>query len=474
MEYTSFDSMCENIFSAQNFFSVPAQQEQIEKQNSATANCSLLDLDILRFEVGGGDAFCSGFNDDADLSSSRADDNIMAAAAANVGGVGAVGATGEFEIAPAVSASVSSVSPASSAAQAAEPATAASAYLRLGTDDMENLALAKNYSNCNGNVSGNGNGNNNNGNNCNGNNNGNNNGNIGGNNNGNIINNNNNNKNNNGNGNGNGNGNVNCNGNGINWAWSGNNLIDNRSSPFSGCLWPPLTRQSLPVPSIQIGEEKFTLCRDTTFVLGMRLNVTKNDIITFFGKIGHIKVDERTLKPKIYVYKNKLTGRSRGKATITYTSAYSAQAAIHFLDGSKFLGQTLSVLPAYRSIRPGHGVCYGYAQDPAIQQPRQQKKWKPAIDNWVCQLCQNSNFVWRLNCNRCRVSKSEAIVPSTDNLASSWRSYKYDWTCGHCFNINFWYREECNRCHAVKVEPKCSSDSDKDKWELVISEASIK
>lgn len=434
MEYTSFDSMCENIFSAQNFFSVPAQQEQIEKQNSATANCSLLDLDILRFEVGGGDAFCSGFNDDADLSSSRADDNIMAAAAANVGGVGAVGATGEFEIAPAVSASVSSVSPASSAAQAAESATAASAFLRLATDNMENMALTNGSVNGNSNTNGSGNGN----------------------------------ANNNGNNNGNGSGS------GINWAWSGNNLIDNRSSPFSGCLWPPFTRQSLPVPSIQIGEEKFTLCRDTTFVLGMRLNVTKNDIITFFGKIGHIKVDERTLKPKIYVYKNKLTGRSRGKATITYTSAYSAQAAIHFLDGSKFLGQTLSVLPAYRSIRPGHGVCYGYAQDPAIQQPRQQKKWKPAIDNWVCQLCQNSNFVWRLNCNRCRVSKSEAIVPSTDNLASSWRSYKYDWTCGHCFNVNFWYREECNRCHAVKVEPKCSSDSDKDKWELVISEASIK
>lgn len=457
MEYTSFDSMCENIFSAQNFFSVPAQQEQIDKQNSATANCSLLDLDILRFEVGGGDAFCSGFNDDADLSSSRADDNIMAAAAANVGGVGAVGATGEFEIAPAVSASVSSVSPASSAAQAAESATAASAFLRLGTDDMENLGLTKNYSNCNGNVSGNagnGTGNGHNNNNGSGNTNGN----------ANNIN----------NVNGNGHGSVNGNGSGINWAWSGNNLIENRPSPFGGCLWPPLTRQALPVPSIQIGEEKFTLCRDTTFVLGMRLNVTKNDIITFFGKIGHIKVDERTLKPKIYVYKNKLTGRSRGKATITYTSAYSAQAAIHFLDGSKFLGQTLSVLPAYRSIRPGHGVCYGYAQDPAIQQPRQQKKWKPAIDNWVCQLCQNSNFVWRLNCNRCRVSKSEAIIPSTDNLASSWRSYKYDWTCGHCFNINFWYREECNRCHAVKVEPKCSSDSDKDKWELVISEASIK
>ncbi|KAM8703731.1 hypothetical protein ACLKA7_008373 [Drosophila subpalustris] len=275
-------------------------------------------------------------------------------------------------------------------------------------------------------------------------------------------------------------------------------MTDNRGAPHD-CLWSTQFRQLRPTPTIQIGEEKFVLRSDTIFVLGMRLNVTKNDIIVFFGKMGHIKMDELTLKPKIFVYKNKLTGRSKGEATITYTSPYAAQTAIYYLDGAKFLGQVLSVVPAYLSTRPGKSVRFSYAQDPVIDQQRRQrqKKWKPAIDNWVCELCRNSNFVWRLSCNRCRVSKSEAITLNNNNninnnnAASSavatssstvsataggqnnWRPRKHDWTCGYCFNVNFWYRQKCNRCRAPKAELQASSESDRDKWELVVSQTSV-
>ncbi|KAH8307635.1 hypothetical protein KR044_006411 [Drosophila immigrans] len=248
----------------------------------------------------------------------------------------------------------------------------------------------------------------------------------------------------------------------------------NRGAPL-GCLWSSQFRLPRPAPTIQIGEEKFVLRTDTIFVLGMRLNVTKNDIIVFFGKMGHIKMDELTLKPKIFVYKNKLTGRSKGEATITYTSPYATQAAIHYLDGAKFLGQVLSVVPAYLSTRPGKSVRFSYAQDPIIDQQRRQrqKKWKPAIDNWVCELCRNSNFVWRLSCNRCQVSKSEAVTNSVVGGQGTWRLRKRDWTCGFCFNVNFWYRKKCNRCRAPKAELQSSSESDRDKWELVVSQTSV-
>jgi len=269
-------------------------------------------------------------------------------------------------------------------------------------------------------------------------------------------------------------------------------MTDNRGAPHD-CLWSSQFRQLRPPPTIQIGEEKFVLRTDTIFVLGMRLNVTKNDIIVYFGKMGHIKMDDLTLKPKIFVYKNKLTGRSKGEATITYTSPYAAQTAIYYLDGAKFLGQVLSVVPAYLSTRPGKSVRFSYAQDPVIDQQRRQrqKKWKPAIDNWVCELCRNSNFVWRLSCNRCRVSKSEAITINNASASVSgsssgsgsasanggqqnnWRPRKHDWTCGYCFNVNFWYRQKCNRCRAPKAELQASSESDRDKWELVVSQTSV-
>ncbi|EDV93446.1 GH19314 [Drosophila grimshawi] len=227
-------------------------------------------------------------------------------------------------------------------------------------------------------------------------------------------------------------------------------------------------------PTIQIADEIYALRLDTIFVLGMRQNLTKNDIVVFFGKIGRIKMDELTMKPKIFVYKNKLTGRSKGQATITYTNAYAAQAAIQYLNGSKFLGHVLSVVPAYLSTRPGKSVRFCYAQETGIEQQRRQrqKKWKPAYDNWVCELCRNSNFVWRMTCNRCRVSKSDAGAMSTVGQ-TLWRPRKHDWNCCYCFNDNFWYRQKCNRCNAPKTDLHSISETDRVTWELAIRQTSV-
>ncbi|KAH8294593.1 hypothetical protein KR018_000012 [Drosophila ironensis] len=252
-----------------------------------------------------------------------------------------------------------------------------------------------------------------------------------------------------------------------------------------------LSRLPRPCAFMNVGQEQYLIQPDTVFVLGMRLNVTKNDIILYFGKLGLIKMNETTNKPKIFVYKNKLTGRSKGEATITYVSPYSAQAAIACLNGTRFLGQQLTVLPAYLSTRKG-SVRFSYPRETNVvdQQRRQrQQRWKPASDNWVCLVCRNSNFVWRSSCNRCQTSKRSAVAPSadvtepeansrpatqaesTENGARRWRPHKSDWPCGFCFNMNFWYRIKCNRCRAPRTEAFSRSDSEKDRWELVGSQA---
>ncbi|KAH8318924.1 hypothetical protein KR074_012027 [Drosophila pseudoananassae] len=259
----------------------------------------------------------------------------------------------------------------------------------------------------------------------------------------------------------------------------------------------PLPR---PCAFMNVGQEQYIIQPDTVFVLGMRLNVTKNDIIAFFGKLGLIKMDESTNKPKIFVYKNKLTGRSKGEATITYVSPYSAQAAIACLNGSKFMGQQLTVLPAYLSTRKG-SVRFSYPRElnPLDLQRRQrQQRWKPASDNWECLICRNSNFVWRSSCNRCEASKQTASSGaelalvgggsdggsgglSSGGTGSStgngnggrrWRPHKNDWPCGFCFNVNFWYRTKCNRCRAPREEAVATNpkmEPEKERWELVDS-----
>ncbi|XP_060648815.1 uncharacterized protein LOC132786328 [Drosophila nasuta] len=427
MDFATVDSVYENLFSAQNFFAMHEQQQQIDKQNSMMANSSLIDLDMFRYEDGGGDAcgslllgedFCGTFKDDTiggvnSGSSSSSNNATNGENDKNMNGgnsITTIKNTTEGGLMDSTSAT--STTKVTATAVAAKT-TNMTSLLELQAQQQQSLQQRDK---------------------------------------------------------------VNDEAEKPLDAFDmQSSMTDNRGAPL-GCLWSSQLRLPRPAPTIQIGEEKFVLRTDTIFVLGMRLNVTKNDIIVFFGKMGHIKMDELTLKPKIFVYKNKLTGRSKGEATITYTSPYAAQAAIHYLDGAKFLGQVLSVVPAYLSTRPGKSVRFSYAQDPIIDQQRRQrqKKWKPAIDNWVCELCRNSNFVWRLSCNRCQVSKSEAIAnPVAGSGQGTWRPRKRDWTCGFCFNVNFWYRQKCNRCRAPKAELQSGSESDRDKWELVVSQTSV-
>ena len=54
------------------------------------------------------------------------------------------------------------------------------------------------------------------------------------------------------------------------------------------------------------------------FVQGLPSSANEDDIAQFFGSIGVIKVDKKTRTQKIWVYKDRATGISKGECTITY------------------------------------------------------------------------------------------------------------------------------------------------------------
>lgn len=104
---------------------------------------------------------------------------------------------------------------------------------------------------------------------------------------------------------------------------------------------------------------------DTIFISGMSTRTTEDDIKDHFGAIGVIKVpphlcieivlswevaprifdfvinfdfrylqnDRKTGKPKIWIYMDKQSGRSKGEATVTFEDAHTAAAAIEWFDG---------------------------------------------------------------------------------------------------------------------------------------------
>ena len=52
---------------------------------------------------------------------------------------------------------------------------------------------------------------------------------------------------------------------------------------------------------------------------------------------GHFQIDKKTGKPKIWIYKDKMTGKPKGDATVTYDDQNAAQSAISWFGGKLYL-----------------------------------------------------------------------------------------------------------------------------------------
>ncbi|VEN54147.1 unnamed protein product [Callosobruchus maculatus] len=92
-----------------------------------------------------------------------------------------------------------------------------------------------------------------------------------------------------------------------------------------------------------MGGENLVIQVDTIFVSGMNTDLNEDDIADHFGSIGIIKMDKRTQKRKVWLYKDKITGLSKGEATVTYDDANAAQSAISWFDGKDFKGNVIKV-----------------------------------------------------------------------------------------------------------------------------------
>ena len=97
--------------------------------------------------------------------------------------------------------------------------------------------------------------------------------------------------------------------------------------------------------------------------------------------------------------------------------------------------------------------------------------------DWECSKCNNKNFAFRTECNRCgepkgrggrddrrgrdrndRRGRGGSDRRDRNERGSNRGTHSdNDWTCGECKNSNFSFRTECNRCGAPKGRGRGSS-----------------
>lgn len=141
-------------------------------------------------------------------------------------------------------------------------------------------------------------------------------------------------------------------------------------------------------------------------------------------------------KPKIWIYRDKITGEGKGEATLTYDDPHTAKSAINWFNGKELPGtnKILNVEFAQRRNNFQGGRGGGFRGGPrngrggggppgAPGGPRdsfsRQGDWrlvKLSIFAWgsnfiSCRCpvptCGNNNFSWRNECNRCKAPRPE-------------------------------------------------------------------
>lgn len=75
-------------------------------------------------------------------------------------------------------------------------------------------------------------------------------------------------------------------------------------------------------------DDEIEVLKDAIFIQDLPKNITRDDIQDAFSTVGPIKTNERSGGPKIWIYKDRMTGEGNGRATVTYEDEETAQKAI--------------------------------------------------------------------------------------------------------------------------------------------------
>ncbi|KAJ8765363.1 hypothetical protein K2173_012060 [Erythroxylum novogranatense] len=229
----------------------------------------------------------------------------------------------------------------------------------------------------------------------------------------------------------------------------------------------------------------------SVYICNLPEGTDENMLAEYFSTIGLLKKDKRTGRPKIWLYRDKVTNEPKGDATVTYEDPHAAQAAVEWFNNKEFHGSVIGVFIAqskskddqtYNSVSGlnGNGDSGGLDEDAKDvnggagsgrgRVEASGKKWQQEGD-WLCPntSCGNVNFAFRGVCNRCGSARpsgasgggsgggrgrgssgNDAAAPGRSVGVSSKIFGPNDWPCPMCGNINWAKRTKCNICNTNK------------------------
>ncbi|KAL0917034.1 hypothetical protein M5K25_012074 [Dendrobium thyrsiflorum] len=226
------------------------------------------------------------------------------------------------------------------------------------------------------------------------------------------------------------------------------------------------------------------------YVCKLPSGTDENMLAEHFGTIGLLKKDKRSGRPKIWLYRDKVTNEPKGDATVTYEDPHAALAAVEWFNNKDFHGSTIEVYIAESKAKEsgeqfnlvadlnisgdlgGQDEINGSGGRDRVQVDALGKSWQQDGD-WLCPntSCSNVNFAFRGVCNRCGTARpagaggigagrggqgrgrgsneaggrGRAVAGPTTGLFGP-----NDWPCPMCGNINWAKRLKCNICNTNK------------------------
>ena len=79
---------------------------------------------------------------------------------------------------------------------------------------------------------------------------------------------------------------------------------------------------------------------DMVYITGLPPDTTEASLAQYFGSIGIIKIDKKTKKQKIWLYRDKATGELKGDGTVSYEDPFSAVSAIEWFNNKEWNGKS--------------------------------------------------------------------------------------------------------------------------------------